>query len=326
MKSFLNKILLVILIATITNSCDAPRDNPLDPDNPDNTIHTITGIVQTTTVPFQPVEGVIISVKNGNYITQSDSIGHFQIELYESKNVTLFFEEAGYHSDSASVEWNSLKKINLNIHLNALPKLVGIQFYSSVLFRHPDSKTTSLTIKTTISDDERDDIEYVMIENDDFGFSKNLTYNLGNECYESILTSGDITASTIENVIGKDFSIVAQNAGGNKIVLGSTNIKRIINQQPEFISPANNIDTITVGPTLKWKRFEAGFDFTYKTEIYTNEVWPVLVWEKENISSTAIEIDVDDILPAGEYFWVFWCIDEFNNRVRSKPASFQIRQ
>lgn len=307
-------------------SCDAPRDNLLDPNNPENTIHTLNGRVQTSSVPFQPIEGVNITVKDEYIVTQSDASGYFKLDFYEGKNLLLYFQKSGYHYDSSTVEWQGIKRANVNIHLNAKPKLDSVAFYSSVQYKYPDNKTTSLTIKTIISDEEHDDINHVLIENPFYNLNKILTYDLGNSCYELTLTSSDLFTTDIESVIGKDFNIIVQNSAGDSFTIGATNIKRIINQQPEFISPANNIDTITVGPTLKWRRFEVGFLFNYHVQIYTNEIWPMLVWEKPDIASTEIEIEVEPGLSAGEYFWVIWCIDEFQNRVRSKPASFQVRE
>lgn len=321
---FLLKILVVSLI--ITQSCDAPRDNVLDPDNPDNTIHTITGNVETATVPFQPIAGVIITVKNTSYVTQSDSSGYFSIVLYDATSKILLFEKEGYHIDSATVIWGTRKQAQLEIHLNAQPKLDSVSFYSIVEYKYPDNTTTTLAAKAIVSDVEFDDIQNVAIENSYYNLHKNLSYNLAGGCYELTITSSDLLTPNINGVIGKNFNIIVENSSGHSFVIGRTNIKRIIDQQPEFISPANNIDTITVGPILRWKRFDTGFYFTYKVHVYTNEIWPVLVWEKKNIASTEIEIAVDVALPEGNYFWVFWCIDEFQNRVRSKPASFKVIQ
>ncbi|MFC2134144.1 hypothetical protein ACFLTH_05960 [Bacteroidota bacterium] len=318
------KIFFFILVLILINSCDAPHDNLLDPSNPDNTIHIITGTVQTASIPFRPIEGVNITVKDENQVAQTDTEGIFQIELYDNSDVTLYYEKSDFHFDSTIIMWGGIKSISIEKHLNAKPKLDSVAFYSVVEFRYPDTRTTSLTIKTKISDAELDDVDKVFVENSFYNLSPQLSYNFDEACYALTLTAADLSTNNIEGVIGKEFNIIVQNAIEEKFIVGTTNIKRIINQQPEFISPANNIDTITVGPTLRWRRFDSGYHFTYTLEIYTNEIWPQLVWEEENITSSEIEFFVEDTLPSGEYFWVIWCIDEFQNRARSKPASFQI--
>ncbi|MCB9248128.1 MAG: hypothetical protein H6613_06095 [Ignavibacteriales bacterium] len=58
-------------------------------------------------------------------------------------------------------------------------------------------------------------------------------------------------------------------------------------------------------------------------QIYTDEVPAILVWQKEIISSE-IQYLTDVNLSSGDYFWVIWAIDEFENRTQSKPASFII--
>jgi hypothetical protein len=60
-------------------------------------------------------------------------------------------------------------------------------------------------------------------------------------------------------------------------------------------------------------------------EIYTNEVAPVLIWQEKNIPKDKTAHTVDDVLPAGNYFWVIWAIDTFGNRSRSKPATFIVQ-
>ena len=75
---------------------------------------------------------------------------------------------------------------------------------------------------------------------------------------------------------------------------------------------------------LEWRRFTPGFDFTYLLQIYTDELDEVLVWQTET-DSEKIEFLSDANLSPGDYFWVIWAIDEFENRTRSKQASFIIK-
>ena len=48
------------------------------------------------------------------------------------------------------------------------------------------------------------------------------------------------------------------------------------------------------------------------------------VWEEE-VDSDNIEFLTNANLVPGDYFWVIWAIDEFENRTRSKQSSFLIQ-
>ena len=75
---------------------------------------------------------------------------------------------------------------------------------------------------------------------------------------------------------------------------------------------------------MEWRKFAPGFEFRYILQIYTDELDKVLVWQKE-INSNEIQYITDANLPSDDYFWVIWAIDEFENRTRSKPASFIVK-
>jgi len=56
----MKKILLYLLqlLALLFISCDAPRNNPLDPENPNNKIISIDGTILTDTRDPEPISGV----------------------------------------------------------------------------------------------------------------------------------------------------------------------------------------------------------------------------------------------------------------------------
>ncbi len=88
-------------------SCDAPRINPLDPQNPNYGLGQIDGFVL---IPSrQPLSGVRVIWGNENITAETDSTGYFKISDIQRKNGNLYFEKTGYSYDSVFVEWNNQK-------------------------------------------------------------------------------------------------------------------------------------------------------------------------------------------------------------------------
>jgi hypothetical protein len=107
--------------------------------------------------------------------------------------------------------------------------------------------------------------------------------------------------------------------------VGTSEVKRIINEEIGTISPKNS-DTVDLpGVVLRWNRFLPGFSFKYKVQIYTDETPAILKWDRENISPDSISIAVDTTLPSYRYYWIISCVDEFRNESSSKPASIIVR-
>ena len=128
-----------------------------------------------------------------------------------------------------------------------------------------------------------------------------------------------------EAVIGHEFKIIDKDIYRHFIFLDKMSIKRIIKEQVNLISPGSN-DVVSSQPTLNWEPFIPGYSLTYDIEIYnTDNLEAELKWRKQGVSQSTSELKVDKTLSASpNYFWVIWCVDEFNNRSRSRPKSFEV--
>jgi len=103
----MKKILLIILTALSIISCDAPRLNPLDSQNPNNKLGLIDGYVLSSN--RSGLTGVKVIWKNQNVFVSTNSQGYFRIENIQMKNGMLIFEKEGLSRDSIYVEWNNQK-------------------------------------------------------------------------------------------------------------------------------------------------------------------------------------------------------------------------
>ncbi|MBI5808469.1 MAG: hypothetical protein HZA74_08700 [Ignavibacteriales bacterium] len=287
-------------------------------------IGSITGTIYTVALPRKPISKTKIFWKNNNILTETDANGNFGIYNVTTQNGYIHFDKTGYSSDSVYVNWNGKNSVRVEGFLNANPQLDSLSIYTIVENRYPDIQRYRLQISAKISDAEINDIALVYVQNNNLKLNSQLIYNNATRNYERLFELTDLNISSMDEAIGENFNIIVRDQSGKLFNVGSSTIKRIIRQEVTIESPTDR-QTTTSKPTLKWKRYLPGFNFKYLIQIYTDEVAPILVWQKENVSKDDIEITPNITLPAGDYFWVIWVIDDFGDRGRTKPATFIVK-
>ncbi|NCS89072.1 MAG: hypothetical protein AUK34_05060 [Ignavibacteria bacterium CG2_30_36_16] len=316
--------IFLTLFATAAVTCNAPRTNPLDPLNPDKPFTSIEGLVKTISFPNAPISNVKIYWQNDNLLSSTNAEGQFTINNIRPINGWLVFRNEKFVTDSVFIQWDSQKGKTVSVFLNAKPVLDSLEFYSIVLNRFQYSQTADLFIRARISDiDGVNDIDSVYVQNTFLNFFKILTYNVNTHFYETKITLSELTLFSIDEIIGKNFEIIVRDLDARFFTVGSSNIKRIIKQEIEISSPSNH-QSVSSPFVLSWKRFTPGFSFKYLLQISTDTTPPEVVWQVENVSPDSISYLVNQALNPGEYFWTIWAIDEFKNRARSKPATFNL--
>lgn len=323
MKIFRSLLVFTVLFSVV--SCDAPKLNPLDPNNPDSKLGQLNGFVKTQAIPQQAISGVKVSWRSDNRTLETDANGFYKLENLPMVNGTLYFEKDGYSKDSIKINWQNQKVINLaTIILNSIPKLDNLLIYTSVENRYQDDQRYTLFVQASISDVEND-IDSVFVRCTAISFNQQLKYNSQTRFYELSYPYGSKNSvPSIDDATGKNFDIVVKDKVGKNFSVGSSTIKRIIKQEILFELPANGV-TVGSKPVFRWNRFLPGFNFKYLVQIYTDGIILKLMWDKPNISKDDIEVVSEINLPPGNYFWVIWCIDDFQNRTRSKPATFTVQ-
>jgi hypothetical protein len=291
----------------------------------DYSIGQIDGTVRAAAPSLKALGGAKVFWKNQNVLLTTDSQGYFKLTNVPFGNGWLYFEADGYSRDSMFVEFDNqremIKHLN-NIYLNSIPKLHDFKIYTSVENWYPDKRRYRMEVQVSISDDELD-IDSVFLKCSDLNFSKAIRYNSSSRYYEGSYIQSDLNLTSMEEAIGKTFYIVVKDANNKSFTIGSSNIKRIINDIIDLDSPVNSI-TVNSLPTLKWIRLRPGFKLHYWVQVYTNDVSPILMWDKDNVTEEEFQATVDSPLSTGDYFWVVWCVDDFGNKARSRPATFSV--
>lgn len=310
----------LILISFL--ACNAPRRNPLDPNNPEHHFGVLSGQVRTLTVPNKPLSDVLVTYPQADLVTFTDKNGNFSWNELERQNGTLYFQKSGYFLDSLSLKWGDKKELAVRSYLNALPVVSDLHVYSVVYNRYPSLRKFQVSVRARVSDTDND-IDSVHVVNSLFKKSDLFAFNTVSRTFEIDYTLADLGVQSINAVVGCPFDIRVTDKFGHRIIAASASVMRVIYDEVTFITPAN-YQPVSSLPTLEWQALLPGFPFTYSVEIYYNEIIPQLVWQKEGFPSDVTSCTVDRALDPGEYFWIISCVDEFNNRSRSKPASFKV--
>jgi hypothetical protein len=313
---------LIFLGVILLNSCEAPRENPLDPNSSDNLLGSIEGTVQTFSLPYTPIKNVEVIWRPGNILVYSDANGNFSIPNIKTENGPLIFRKEGYHTDTVQIDWAGERKLNEQINLNKIPELDSLSIYSVITnIVTPPSPMSKIVIDTKIADIDND-IDTVFVINDQTGLEKAMDFNLVSKTFYVELTPQDLNITDLEQSIGLEFDFRVRDILGEIYILKGGSVKRIINDSITGMQPANDSVVTSFPFYLKWKGFMSGYSFNYKLEIFTND-------GSQSVQDTTISSDntsfLVDSLDTGNYYWVIWIVDDFNDMNRSLPATFSVQ-
>ncbi len=323
-RNFLLRMLAFLVMINFI-SCNAPRNNPLDPGNPNYPYVSISGKVLTFSLPYTGIPGVTVYWSNANKIVSTDTAGNFYINNILPVNGKIIFTKSGYRADTINVIWKNSKTLNYNVNLNKIPQLDSISIYTVVINQFtPPGQSYQLVINCKITNKDND-IDSVYVENSQLNLKKALDFNVINKDYGTTLTNQDLNVTDIEQTIGLNFNIIVKDVFNRIYNIGSDKVSRVIKNGAIIQYPANDT-TVSSQPFLSWQRYLSGFPFRYMIEIYTNDIAnSQLVLKQDSISSNSITYKPNQSLNAGNYYWVIWVIDQFQNRCRSLPATFKVQ-
>ncbi len=314
------KISLSLIIILSGISCKAPRTNPLDPLNPDYSYGTLEGVVQSVGIPSVGIDNVSVVWQNANLLTGTDANGRFRLYNIPIKDGNIIFSKTGYKSDTLEVVWGSSKRFFTQVFFNRVPVLDTMSLYT-VVINQSSTPRYELNVKAWITDHDGDVIDF-LIYNPSLNLRKLLSYNSGEENYQLSISQQELNVADIEQIIGLEFFILTEDRFGNEFIIGNEIATRVIKNEVTGLQPSND-STISAQPvTFLWNKFDAGYNFTHSIEVFTND--QQLVHSKTGIPSDSTSYTMSSSLSPGNYNWVIWIVDQFQNRSRSKPAAFHI--
>jgi len=324
--AFKLKRIVILFFLLFVIRCDAPRNNPLDINNPRRELGLIEGRVLTQSLPYKPLPMTNIRFTGDGRWTQCNEQGKFKLDNIKRQPGWLFFEKLGYHRDSLYIDWQGSKAKVVEMHLNALPVVDSLLFYSSITNRYPNVQKLELFIKAWLWDQDND-VDSVFLVCPTLKAALNLRFNATEKFFErERISLNELNLELPDEIIGHSFVLRVKDLQGRQMDLAQTQVERIIREEVDLKSPAGN-EVVSTMPTLRWQPLNLDYHFSYTVEVRTNEVDPQLVWFKKGLAPTTSSIEVDQPLPKtpiNQYIWAVWVIDRFGNRARSKFKSFQV--
>ncbi len=285
---------------------------------------SFSGFVKTEKTPRTGIAKVRVFWKNRGILQETKSDGSYSITGVPTNDGYVYFEKSGYSPDSLKIEWGTKNVVdNDEVYLNAIPQIDSLAIYSSVQNKFADEAKTRMTVQVKISDTEND-VDSVFVQNKQLNVLVLLDYNQSTKYYQRELSVADLKVSSIDEAIGRNFEIIVKDRFGKKFNLGSSTLKRVIRQEILTYSPKDGA-IANSNPTLSWQKLLPGFNFKYYIQIWTDDLPPTLVWQSSQFSKEEITLTPTVNLPKGSYFWIIWCVDDFQNQGSSKPNTFKVQ-
>jgi hypothetical protein len=325
-------LLLLSLILMAFLSCEAPRQNPFDPEaeNYQEPVIPETIVVRIHVVRLYPpnegIENVRVSLENLDLFKRTDATGlvSWQLEPVDSLEITV--NATGYFQDTLSFATNS-EDIDTTIKINARPVIDQDKFTSIYTNSGDSDDITRLFIQARITDpDGPTDIKSVTFNLEQDSFSVNLD-PVEDRKYEKNfkLTSlpGDITIAELPELT---FSLRVENLIGGSISSSPYSIKRVIDEQLRQVSPNNN-QPASGNILFIWEKVNLLYTHFYYVELFS---WPTVqrIGRFGPVSSDQDRFLLDDPeilneLDPGSYIWILQVEDLIGNQCKSTSLVFQ---
>ena len=322
-------LLILILSSIILAACvpDAAHDNPADPYlSKSNSGITFSGTVYSMYQPYKILENVKVSLENIGRFVYTNSFGQFEIEGLQEQSYQLILFKEGYLSDTVMVEI-SAQNVQNDFHLNALPQLTSIQYYStkrSTIFS--TQPNISVGIEIEVNDpDGPGDIDSAQVRIDTFNFKSAFEAILPPGNFQLTIQEQDLEGYNIHDLVEKPLWIRLMDKAQGVNKAGPFYNSRFIEQIAQPVAP-DNLETAIQPLFFVWEELALPYQFTFELNIYRRESGiSQLIHTQHDINSTATDYTYNTILDNGTYYWTIKIVDSKMNSSESKEAVFQIR-
>jgi hypothetical protein len=305
-------------------SCNAPRNNPLDPENQDSKTVVITGkVTYKSKLITKPIESARVSLNNENISVLTDKNGFYQITCGKNKNSYLFFEKTGFSKDSLFIDPTNENKIILNKELDYLPVIDSIKFYSEVQHKFNYPAENYLYIEAYVSDGDSY-LDSVFLQCDNLNFSTQLTRQNETKLTQTVPASS-LQSTAFGDVVGKQFYLRMVTSDQRIYKLNIEGIKRVIDREIEVLYPLSDTLSSTDKIILKWTRYDPGFSYHYELEVSTLSSGSIKsVTGIIKLDSDKINYDVTSLVAGSgtDFYWYIACVDDYGNRSKSSVYHF----
>jgi hypothetical protein len=317
----LPSLILIACAMLMIWGCDAPRDNPYDPQSPAyiGLKGSIQGKVWNLAGSAYLSNAIIAGISNRT--VASGASGAYFIENVTAGQYTLICSLQGFGADTQTVTVEDQSAAQVDFHLDALPTINEFHATSHA-YRIFPSSYYMLEAQARLGDlDGRNDLDSVTLQIEDSRYSMNYDSTVGSVYYYSyeLDTSpqGGFNAYR-----GKQLICTVIDAAGNRAVAYQDSIIHFFPELPNASYPSG---TIVNGDTMSlvWDTYNIQFPFVYNVQIKRGIL---VVWSQANIPANVTTIDtIPTPQPNGyDYSWTVEVMDFYDNSARSQNANFTI--
>jgi hypothetical protein len=312
---------LLVLLAVL---CDAPHDNPLDPQNGG----AILGRVLTRRAT--PIAGATVSAVPSGRSCATDSSGSFELLGLPVNDVQLCFRAEGYVPESAIVELARERIDTTTRYLNGLPTVTSCRVSSHVFGQSwPPEPLYFFRLSAAVADlDGETDVESVWAEIPAVGLAQRLAFDPDSLHYDATVWLRSLPVPSPETLVGQDVVFRVEDREGALGHGPDCSVNRIIYDLPEPAFPAGGVDTVASDTSFFWHKFDRGFRVGYRCEVVRivggGPAGVVLSVTTPGPADTSFSVS-RSVLPAGDCYWTVEAVDAFGNSSRSAEERFNVR-
>ncbi len=324
MKAY-NLLILLILLSFL--SCDAPRENPFDPqspnyfkEEPDRVLSKI--VVKHLYPPFNPISNVQIIEPNLQLFGVTNAKGEITFEHLPADSLTLIAMAERYFPDTLTFAKTANNEYE--IFLNAKPQIEEFQlksFYNNI---YPELSITSLYFSAIVNDlDGPFDIS-VTLHNPEFYFDTVLVRDINNSNLFTIeFNLQDISKDlTPQEVPELNFNIIVKNMNNDSIITDFYSIKRVIAVNLKQLSPTTS-QVVRDSVVFKWVDPELPYGYSINIVLLTLPTFKEIVYKGIPKGETSFVLKN---LSPGQYNWKLQVEDKLGNICQSNYINFYYEQ
>ncbi len=309
-------------------SCNAPRENPFDPDasnyyNPESdsvttTIHFLQLAPGSTVIPF-----VDVLIPQIHFYGSADAYGTLNFVHLPQDSLTIISMKDGFFTDTSHTSLSNKQNTRIT-RLNSKPVVSSVLFRSFYENDEFIKDITSLEVQAIINDaDGLDDILSVHMLQSEFDFDTTLTLtNSINGQFGRKLLLTDISKTlTPEQLPEVIFNLKISNTDQRFIASQPFHVVRVINESPAFTAPpegSSQQDSVQ----FEWTPFHLGYTIHYNIVLHRLESGDEYTFK--DIPEDQSVYVVHNLM-AGTYFSYLQIEDSFGNICQSSVSNFKFQ-
>ncbi len=258
---------LIVILILFLYGCDAPRNNPLDPES--DTYSRQTEVLQLRSIanPLAPLAGITVIAPELGLSAVSDNAGEVLFSHGQAGKYTVTTHHDDYFPLTATITAGIL---NPPLLLNARPQISDSEIHS--VYNNTNASTEYFTSATVTDPDGVNDIRLVVLSIKNSAYRD--TFKISDAVKGIFISNQNIThidpGITAGQLAEFPFHITVYNQNGDSIITETMHVTRVIDKDVHFTEPEPQ-SRLSGDIVFRWNNVIADYPYTYELEIYVIE-------------------------------------------------------